>query len=489
MQWGLCFKNAKNGFLKPVEKLRSPNIEFQQVSVDSPVLNRFTWDGKSKKYKYAGRVCFNVKNLKKEKKDALNLWASVLEYCNSLQENLKKFGYEGSCYDGIDALKGEVSIVLYGDKKENFERSTLVSNVKNMLVETGEFFNSIKDKDGNISKLMDLNPSINRKYVKINNFSRPNKYRNENIFEILLSSFNKYKLPFSNRVFTINDKGEILDNEAIVEKNMRENIENIFAILGKQPVKYVSTVEGNKSIEEQSKEDLLKQTSFSVKGCEDNVNLYRFIEYIIKLKADDKIDSLGLSYKGLLKSPYPNGNFMCIANDGSKQNLENFLNGEFKEIMRKYDLNRLEFISKLKTYGESMSREINMAKSLKKMLEDCHKKVFNCVQSNHILSDKYSLFVKLKDNLQDLNIVFKTEEEFKEYRKKIKEFENSFDYYYSNQNNNTPGKDDEFLDFLINYIEFNIKTVVTVHNNLVELVNNIDSFGYDEAKRAIEMNS
>ena len=462
-----------------------------KLSKDSVVFKRLQdLDGNSRgDIDYIGSVCFDVKNLSLEEKDALNLWANILEVFNDLSKKIRGKGYEFSYYNGSESLKGEVIIRLYGKKKDKFSISTLTSNVKDILREVGERFGSLRSKYSNAEEtLLGFNRLINKKYIESGIFNKPNKYRKEyDLYQLFFNSKSKYKTPVSNNIFTFRN-GEMVDSREEVEKNTMANVETILKTLANQPIKYVNVVEKSDEIKEEPKEDLLKQINYDIKGCDGDNNLFRFIEYIIKMKANNKIESLGLSYKGLLKAPYLNGNLMCVTHKQSKKDIDNYLNGDFKNVIKEYDLNKSEFISKIDSYQKNLSREIKRAANLKKMLESYYKDISNFLQSNKILANKYEIFLDLKDNLQDLDVIFDTKEEFLNYRKKIKEFEEGFEYHFSHQNNTKGGMEDKFLEFLVNYISFNMKTVVTVHNNLVKLHNNINSIGYDAAKKAIEMN-
>ncbi len=462
-----------------------------KLSKDSPIFkNLHDWKGNSRgDIRYIGSVCFDVKDLSLEEKDALNLWATALENVEDLSEKIKAKGYEFSCYVGNESLNGEVVIRLYGKNKDKFSIPTLTSNVKDILREVGDYFATCRERFLNGEELLvGLNPLTSKKYVNIGIFNKPNKYRKDyNIYHLFFNSKTRYKTPVSDNIFTVRN-GEMVDSREEVEKNMMANIETIFKTLANQPVKYVNVVEKSDEVKEKPKEDLLKLTNYKIKGCDKDNDLFRFIEFILKTKANSKVESLGLSYKGLLKAPYFNGNLMCIAHKQSKEDMDNYLNGDFKSVVQKYDLNNLEFSSKMDSYQKNLSREIDRAANLKKILEAYYKSVSECVQSNKILSNKYEIFLELKSNLQDLDVIFDTEEEFLKYRKKVKEFEEGFDYHFSHQKNTKGGAEDEFLEFLINYINFNIKTVVTVHNNLVKLYNNTNSINYDAAKKAIEMN-
>lgn len=462
-----------------------------KLSKDSVVFKRLQdLDGNSRgDIDYIGSVCFDVKNLSLEEKDALNLWVNILEVFKDLSEKIKEKGYEFSYYDGSESLKGEVIIRLYGKKKDKFSISTLTSNVKDILREVGERFGTLRSKYSNAEEtLIGLNRLTNRKYMESGIFNKPDKYRKEyDLCHLFFNSKSRYKTPVSNNIFTFRN-GEMVDSKEEIKKNMKANIETILKTLANQPVKYVGVVEKSDEVKEELKEDLLKQINYNIKGCDGDNNLFRFIEYILKMKANNKIESLGLSYKGLLKAPYLNGNLMCVTHKQSKKDIDNYLNGDFKNVIKEYDLNKSEFISKIDSYQKNLSREIKRAANLKKMLESYYKDISNFLQSNKILANKYEIFLDLKDNLQDLDVIFDTEEEFLNYRKKIKEFEEGFEYHFSHQNNTKGGMEDKFLEFLVNYISFNIKTVVTVHNNLVKLHNNINSINYDAAKKAIEMN-
>ena len=462
-----------------------------KVSKDSPVFKRVRdWKENTREdIKYIGSVCFDVKDLSLEEKDALNLWSNVLESIDSFSKKIKEKGYEFSCYDNNDILSGEVIIRLYGKTGDKFSIPTLTSNVKNILKEIGKSFSTLdKDFSNGEEILLGLNPLIDKKYIENGSFSALDKYRKDyDLYKLFFSSKNKYKTPLSDKIFKIRN-GEIVDNKQEIEKNVRENVKTALQTLADQPVKYVSVVEKSDKIKEKPKEDLLKSTNYTIKGCDGDNNLFRFIEHILRMKANRKVESLGLSYKGLLKAPYLNGNLMCITHKQSKEDIDKYLNGDFKNEIREYDLNELQFIAEKTSYQQTLSREIKKADNLKKMLEEYYKSVVECLQNNLILSNKYGLYIKLKNNLQKLGVIFDTKEEFLNYRKKVKEFEEGFDYHYNHQKNDKGGIEDKFLEFLINYINFNIKTVVTIHNNLVKLHNNVNSISYDAAKKAIDMN-
>ncbi len=482
-------KAPNNEVVDIKEKLKSEEGN-KDLSKDSSIFQVQDWQGNERTdIDYIGCVCFDVKNLSLGEKDALNLWATALESYKELSNKIKEKGYEFSLYDANECLNGEVKIRLYGKKGCNKDKSSLIADVKDILNGVSDYLAEIKEyKHGDMNYLLDLSPLTNKKYRYDGVFNIPDKYRkNYDIYKLFFYSKTKYKTPLSNKVFTIRD-GEIVDEKKEIEKNMIENAENVLKVLANQPVKYVSIVKKSDSVKEKPKEELLKETNYKIKGCDGNNNLFRFIEYIIKTKANHYIESLGLSYKGLLKAPYLNGNLMCIAHKKSKEDIDKFLNGDFKEKIRSYDLNKLEFVSKLKSYLENLSREIRKAANFKEMLQSCQKVVVDCIKSDKILCDKYSIFMKLKDNLQDLGIIFDTKEEFLEYRKKVKEFEKDYDYHYGHQHNNKGGLEDEFLQFLLKYINFSIKTIVTVHNNLVALYNSSETIDYDAAKKAIEMN-
>ena len=462
-----------------------------KVSKDSPVFKGVRdWNRNIREdIKYIGSVCFDVKNLSLEEKDALNLWANVLESLTGLPEKIKEKGYEFSCYDGSEILNEEIVINLYGKTGDKFSVPTLTSNVKNILKEVGRTFSTLdKDFSNGEEILVGSNQLINKTYIENGSFSSLDKYRKDyDLYKLFFFSKSKYKTPISDKIFKIRN-GEMVDNKQEIEKNVRENVKTVLQTLADQPVKYVSVVEKSDKIKEKPKEDLLKLTNYRIKGCDGDNNLFRFIEYILRMKANRKVESLGLSYKGLLKAPYFNGNLMCIAHKQSKEDIDNYLNGDFKNEIREYDLKKAQFDLEKVSYKETLSREIKRAANLREILGTYYKIVTRCVQNNLVLSNKYSLFIKLKNKLQKLGVIFDTEEEFLNYRKKIKEFEEGFDYHYNHQENNKGGMEDKFLEFLINYINFNIKNVVTIHNNLVKLHNNVNSISYDAAKKAIDMN-
>ncbi len=375
-----------------------------------------TIKAKLKKSKYLTNLIFQFDrlNITAKQRDLfiLNL-NEILK--TDLNKYIKELGYDDV---NISCNMNELILSLSGDLDSLFSEEKLIQNSKNIVIFIQEKLKNwinqtLTSKDG--IKTLEILLKKNNQDDMSNSF----KYKTENLFILILKSLLFYNEPFSTKIFDINDKNEILEDEKTTVNNIKENL-NIFEILKKEGPTYIDVKENNYKIlsSDEQNEEIKKGMILyylPIKIDEKSFFMFDLSSCVLRQYLSDiMIKNKGLTYK-MFKGTRCFKDLVgyVIGNYKSKENVLKYLYQNFNNIKKyfKIDNKKFEIYKKNLKYEreEGLKKFIKVEKKFnifEKKLQNYLVGNENEINSNLTIAQFFNLFLK-ESYKNDLDLSFK----------------------------------------------------------------------------------
>ena len=431
----------------------------------------FKYGNNDAEYKYAAKVCFDVKDFSGEQKDVLNFErTNLIEVL--LKDKIEKMGYSAVGSSSEDIRKGRFYLKFYGNNSEKFEESLLKRNAREILK---EFNIAIKEcsKDlenfQNILKMItDSNSLLRNGVFSDDETIKSVKYRKYPKFEnAIFESFAIYGEPFSEKLFQI-ENGKIKENKSSVLQNVKDEFfdKEILNILSGKGISFVDVYEQSTVSKEKENSDdsdkfaPFELTKYNLNGKE-SYDLFRFTEYILfKFLINPAINDKGLSYKIVKAAPYFKSRPFCDAPTESIKSIKSYLNSkEFKEEFDKFELNEPTFAREISKYSKILLEDYSSAQKCVNFLKSFRKNLLDKLNelNGRAIFNKAEMLNEIDENIKECNVLFVKKKNYEKALEKEKEFKEKFKEDVK-KNKNEENK--EFLILLSQYISFKIRLFI-----------------------------
>ena len=437
----------------------------------------------SKQYNYCARVAFNCENFSLNEKNSLNIKTGLLY--SILKDEIEKLGYSTVEIDSDGVLKDRFILKFYGNDKSKFSEQALKENSKQILKSTVEFLEKALEYPPNREIYFNFNKVLGEEYYKSTSFNRADKYRKiYDMYDICFLSFVKYKTPFSDKIFKIQND-EIVDDFNNEKQNFEDNFISSLKKLINSNFLFIDFFEKAKINSNVSKKPSEKKINFKINNYKNN-DVLRFTEYVLfKNILNNKIDSHGLSYENLKNSPYV-GDYPCLKeNDSSFESVDKFLKENFKKLIKKFNFNELFFEIELRNYANKLKKEIFDSEQILRYLKANKDFILENKDKKDIVFSRQKFVDDLHKKIKDFKILFDKKEDYFEFKQKKDLFKKKYEDYFKNNLNSDDNYSLFFKEFE-EYVDYQTDLFNKVLQNLKEKLNNVKFLNYLDVKKSVE---
>ena len=478
---------------------------FRKIKVNNLTVKDFEKNEQKEKHiknpKFMARLYYDVSGLTEEEKYCLALFYNGT-FKNLVEKRLKELGYCNMNYNGKECFNGVydtlffdnlIFVDLFGNDEKLFEKETLAKNFKEIVKEIIKKTKNLdEEKIKNLSSLnLNSKEYLENFEQKVENFKFSTKYGIENY---IIESFNLTKEPFSSKYFKVNEDGELLDLEDrndFFEKF--KNFEKNFNFFLENEPKYIDLLVANKENKHKKNNEEKLEFYFYANVLkfpkEQDTNFYSKERVVRKILANifyENFFKKNLVDKGLILK-FDNFDLSLYLPENSKQEVEKYLFGEFKEKFKKFKPSEEDFEYFKKQAIENLNLDIERTKESIKKTEEFlknEKKIKNLAEEN-----KLNVNEVLKNLQKDVDLrekMLKDKEKienlegFKNYiadsKKQIKELEENkenlafFEEKIKEKNKEFVEHQQKFLkeyeEFLEKIKEIEFKDVLSLFKNL-----------------------
>lgn len=362
---------------------------FKKIKLPKEMNNYFFKYSKTNNNKKIEKMSNYVLEAEYELKDFNDLkdWCfSFLDIEKFLKKavDIKKYGFKNITFSNDE--NDRLVLKIYGDDRKLFERKTLENNLKKIEKDIINYINKNKITLDDIEK-QGREKTIEEQIKK-------REYNISIIYRKILKSLAKYKTPFSEKYFTLDEDGKILNNYKKYIEYFEKNCSNIIKnSLEKNPIK-IRVYEKSKENFDEKKAENFKQIKLPYKINSKNIAKAIIAEEIIVEFLTENLSDKGLIYVAIVGSNILNDHMHGLFNS-EIEIFRNFFKKDFEKLLKNLKLDDSYIKNKIELYEK-------VAKKEQKNLETIEKETKASISSlKEILKDK-NLNVKKIDKIIDI---------------------------------------------------------------------------------------
>ncbi len=273
--------------------------------------------------------------------------------------DIKKYGFKNITLNNNE--NDRLVIKIFGDDKELFERKNLENNLKEIEKDIINYLNKNKITLENIEK-QEREKTIKEQIKK-------RKYYYNMIYNNILKSLAKCKTPFSERYFTLDENGKILNNYEKYIEYFEENCSNLIKnSLEKNPVKIRVYEKSKENFDEKKAEDF-KQIKLPYKINSKSISKAIIAEEVIVEFLTKNLSDEGLIYVAIVGS-YVLNNHMHGLFNSEIEIFKNFFKKDFEKLLKNLKLNDSYIKNKIELYKKVAKKEQKNLETIEKEIKE-----------------------------------------------------------------------------------------------------------------------